>query len=176
MVRDETMMNELMTPTQPFFDYDEMHPMQEYEGAPEHELFNREAYNVADDAELPQVTFMSATHPDELPPQHEDNTLFYEDIHGEVEKWQAFRALPEIMKYDRGMNQLQQDLKEGTIILPDYEREFNSPSLWPYYLTLPKWCRDNSLIRNVLFAFEYHQPRMDIRQKEMAMNLACSYI
>ena len=53
MVRDETMMNELLTSTQAFFDYDEIAPMQSYDGAPEQELFNRESYNVDDDSELP---------------------------------------------------------------------------------------------------------------------------
>lgn len=52
----------------------------------------------------------------------------------------------------------------------------NPPSLWAYYLTLPTWCRNNPVIYNIMHAFEYHQPRLDIRQKELAMNLACSYL
>ena len=32
------------------------------------------------------------------------------------------------------------------------------------------------MVRNVLYAFEYHKPHMDIRQKELAMNMICSYL
>lgn len=60
--------------------------------------------------------------------------------------------------------------------LPNYHEIINPPSLWAYYLTLPEWCRDSSLIRNILYSFEYHKPAIDIRQKELAMNLACSYL
>ena len=32
------------------------------------------------------------------------------------------------------------------------------------------------IIRTILFAFEYHKPQLDIRQKELAMNMACSLL
>lgn len=52
----------------------------------------------------------------------------------------------------------------------------NPPSLWAYYLTLPKWARDHPTVRNVLMAFEYHKPTLTIRQKELGMNYAMSFI
>jgi hypothetical protein len=52
----------------------------------------------------------------------------------------------------------------------------NPPSLWSYYETLPKWCRDHPVVRNVLMAFEYHKTGLDIRQKELSLNLACSFV
>ena len=41
---------------------------------------------------------------------------------------------------------------------------------------MPQWARDHPSIRNVLMAFEYHKPTLDIRQKELTMNLAMSFI
>lgn len=52
----------------------------------------------------------------------------------------------------------------------------NPPSLFAYYSTMPAWCRDHPLVRNVLMAFEYHKPGMVHKDKELAMNLACSFI
>ena len=54
--------------------------------------------------------------------------------------------------------------------------DINPPSLFAYYSTLPAWCRNHPLVRNVLMAFEYHKPSMAHRDKELAMNLACSFI
>lgn len=51
-----------------------------------------------------------------------------------------------------------------------------NPSLWAYYSTLPAWCRNHSIVRSILFAFEYHKPELTLRDKELAMNLACSYL
>lgn len=77
MVRDADSMNEIKSPSMYYFDNDEMYPMQNYHGQPEFEMFNRESFNVADTNELPQLTFMSNTWVNELPPQHNDNTLDY---------------------------------------------------------------------------------------------------
>jgi len=55
------------------------------------------------------------------------------------------------------------NVEKGTWIDPGYAKERNQPSLWTYYKTLPKWCRDNELIRQTLFAFEYNKPHLDIR-------------
>lgn len=60
--------------------------------------------------------------------------------------------------------------------MPNYVEEINTPSLWAYYNTLPKWARDDPVIRNVVMAFEYHKPEVNIRQKEMALNFACSFL
>lgn len=32
------------------------------------------------------------------------------------------------------------------------------------------------MIYNIVHAFEYHQPAVDIRKKELAMNYACSFL
>lgn len=42
--------------------------MQDYNGEPEFELFNRENFNVTDESELPQITMMSNTEANELIP------------------------------------------------------------------------------------------------------------
>ena len=55
--------------------FNEMYPMQTYEGLPEFVLTNRKNFNVSDASELPQVTFMSNTDLNELTPQHNDNTM-----------------------------------------------------------------------------------------------------
>jgi hypothetical protein len=60
--------------------------------------------------------------------------------------------------------------------VPDFMNTINPPSLWAYYETLPKWARDHPAIRNVMIAFEYHKPTLNIRQKELAMNYAMSFI
>ena len=69
-----------------------------------------------------------------------------------------------------------EDVASGNLQVPNFMKLINPPSLWAYYSTLPQWCRDHSVVRNILYAFEYHQPRMAIKDKEMAMNLACSYL
>lgn len=60
--------------------------------------------------------------------------------------------------------------------MPDLQKMINPPTLWAYYLTLPQWARDNPGVRNVLMAYEYHKPTLDIRQKEIALNYAISFL
>lgn len=48
--------------------------------------------------------------------------------------------------------------------------------MWAYYLTLPKWAREHPAVRDVMMAFEYHKPSLDLRTKEIAMNYAVSFI
>ena len=74
------------------------------------------------------------------------------------------------------MEKFFRNVEAGHALLPRQCQEEYPPSLWAYYSTLPAWCRDHPIIRNILFAFEYHKPRMDIRQKELAMNFACSLL
>ena len=66
-----------------------------------------------------------------------------------------------LMEYDRDMGKSLTNLVEGLVEVPDGDTE--RPSLWAYYYTLPVWCRDNHIIRNMLIAFEYNQPRMSFR-------------
>lgn len=80
------------------------------------------------------------------------------------------------MKYDRMVIQTIKNLQNGAIRVPDYVKEVNPPSLWAYYSTLPSWARNDPIVRNVVMAYEYHKPSMDIRAKEDALNLACSFL
>jgi hypothetical protein len=112
----------------------------------------------------------------ELPPQTTDNVINYYHYHTEQEPWAIFRALPELLKYDKEMGNFFRGMLNGTYHIPAFMQKTNPPSLWAYYLTLPSWCRNNPVIYNMVHAFEYHQPRLDIRQKELAMNFACSYL
>jgi hypothetical protein len=43
-------------------------------------------------------------------------------------------------------------------------------------LTLPQWAREHNLVTNVFYAMEYHQCRLDIRDKELALNFAVSFL
>jgi hypothetical protein len=74
------------------------------------------------------------------------------------------------------MIQTIKNLQAGALKVPDYLKEVNPPSLWAYYSTLPSWARNDPIVRNVMMAMEYHKPTLDIRQKEQAMNLACSFL
>jgi hypothetical protein len=53
MVRDDSSMNEIKTYDDYFFNQDELYPMQNYEGQPEFELFNRENFNADSPDQLP---------------------------------------------------------------------------------------------------------------------------
>lgn len=81
-----------------------------------------------------------------------------------------------MMNYDVAMNNYFKGMINGTLRVPDYMKQVNPPSLWAYYETLPKWLRDHPIVRNVLMAFEYHKPTLGIRDKELALNYACSFI
>jgi hypothetical protein len=98
MVSDTDGKNELKRPVDAYFERStEFFPMQNYTGQPEFEMFNRLNFNVANQADLPQLTFMSNIGVDELAPQHNDNTLDYQKFHPELERWAIFRSLPAIM-------------------------------------------------------------------------------
>lgn len=112
----------------------------------------------------------------ELRPLPSEHTYNYQHFHPELERWAIFRGLPMMMKYDQAVSQFFRGLSQGTLRIPDFVNTINPPSLWAYYETLPKWARDHSLIRNVMIAFEYHKPITTIREKEIAMNYACSFI
>jgi hypothetical protein len=52
----------------------------------------------------------------------------------------------------------------------------NPPSLWGYFLTLPSWARSHPYIRDVMMTMEYHKNDLTLRQKELALNFAISFI
>lgn len=67
------------------------------------------------------------------------------------------------------------NIRKGLLRIPNYLEKINPPSLWAYYYTLPSWVRNEPIIRNIMMALEYHQPGVDIRAKENALNMACSF-
>jgi hypothetical protein len=81
-----------------------------------------------------------------------------------------------MMQYDMALQSFFKGLRQGTLRIPDFVNTINPPSLWAYYETLPKWARDHPTVRNLMIAFEYHKPITTIRDKELAMNYACSFI
>ena len=80
------------------------------------------------------------------------------------------------MDFSRDMFDIMHGMHNGTLIVPDYINLVNPPTLWTYYSTLPKWAREDPVVRNVMMACEYHQPLMTIRQKENLLNMACSFL
>lgn len=108
-------MNEVKNPNSYFFQYDELYPMQTYKGQPEFELFNRENFQADSPETLPQITFTSSTSANELLPQHDDNTLDWQKLHPELESWTAFRALPELMKFDSKMIETMDGVVNGFV-------------------------------------------------------------
>jgi hypothetical protein len=57
-------------------------------------------------------------------------------------------------------------MNQSHVIIPNYQKDINPPSLFAYYYTLPKWARDDPFVKNVVMAFEYHKPHLSIRDKE----------
>lgn len=64
----------------------------------------------------------------------------------------------------------------GKYKVPNFSGTINPPSLWAYFLTLPKWARHHPTVRDVMMTMEYHKPGLDIRSKELALNYAVSFI
>ena len=160
-----------------FFTQDELYAGQNYEGRPNEELFDPTNYNTQTEEESPRISFTTTLGPLELPPVHRDFNPSYQHFHWDLERWAVFRALPNIVKMKRDLDKFVADCAANYKSLELAEKEdAPNPSLWAYYSTLPAWCREHSVVRSVLFAFEYHKPEMTLREKELAMNLACSYL
>ena len=162
-VRDTSERTEVHHMASHFLVTDELYPLQHYVGSPEFAILERDKYNVEKDEDLPAVAVSSNMKPDELPPMPYDHTYNYQEFHPELEKWALFRAFPMLKKYDNAMVHFFKQLSQGTLFVPDVLKNINPPSLWSYYETLPKWARDNPGVRNVMMAFEYHKPTMDIK-------------
>jgi len=108
-----------------------------------------------------------------IPEQH---TLLHHDIHYDLERWTLFQALPKLMTFDKELTHILAQIRAGHMKVPNALEETNTPTLWTYYNTLPKWARDDPIVRNVMMACEYHQPTLTIRQKEDSLNMACSFL
>jgi hypothetical protein len=120
MVQDGTALNEFLQPMPAMLEADDKYPMQGYTGQPEFELYERESYNVANDKDLPQLTYTSNTGVNELMPQHNDNTLDYQKLHPELERWAIFRSLPPLLNYEKTYMQQQRDIQAGLMVVPKY--------------------------------------------------------
>ena len=81
-----------------------------------------------------------------------------------------------MLAYDKTLNETMHSIQQGLTKVPDFMNECHVPSLWAYYETLPSWARNDSVIRNVMMAYEYHKPDVSLRDKETAMNFACSLL
>ena len=164
-------------PENHFFEVDELHYDQEnYGGRPEFTIFKKSNFTLQENQKAPEFMFQSSVGPNELPPIQPDAPWAYQDLHMGLEKWSIFRMLPQILKYDREWNEWMTNVNKGMAICPEFHAERNQPSLWTYYHTLPEWCRNNPLVRQTLFAFEYNKPHLDIRQKEMGLNFMASML
>jgi hypothetical protein len=174
--RENVYRNEVKTQMEYFFEGDEPYPMATVTEPPEWAISNRESYSCTNDSDLGATTFHTMMDITELAPQTIDNTLTYSLYHIEQEPWAIFRSLPGLLRYDKATMEFFKGLGNGTLYVYPTMLKTNPPSLWAYYLTLPAWCRNHPVIYNIVHAFEYRQPFLDIRSKELAMNLACSYL
>jgi hypothetical protein len=163
MVRDVTESTESKTMFSYLQEEDELFPGEKYSGQPEFSLFERERYNVENDDDLPAVTMSTMLAPNELLPLPSEHTYDYQKVHWELERWTIFKGLPMMMQYDQVMLNFFKGMRQGTLRVPDFVNTINPPSLFAYYETLPKWARDHPAVRNVLMAFEFHKPTLDIR-------------
>ena len=81
-----------------------------------------------------------------------------------------------MIAYNDKMSEVIMGLNSGKLRQPDFFNNINPPSLWAYFSTLPTWARNHPYIRNVFMGMEYHKPGLTIRQKELALNFAVSFI
>lgn len=80
------------------------------------------------------------------------------------------------MAYDRRMNEFFKGMADGTYTVDDHVNKVNPASLFAYHSTLPALMRNSQIVTNVLYALEFHQPRYDARDKELALNYAASFL
>ena len=150
--------------------------MEGYDGIPEFDISDRTKWDMSRGEKLPFLRFHSHIAEDELLPIPDEHTLNYQQVHWELERWSIFKALPTLINWDRNVHSMIDQIKNGHIKAPDFYNEINPPSLWTYYETLPSWARASPIVRNVMMAMEYHHPGLHIREKENALNYACSFL
>tara|TARA_B110000305_G_C19307294_1_gene572226 strand:+ start:153 stop:443 length:291 start_codon:yes stop_codon:yes gene_type:complete len=93
---------------------------------------------------------------DDLLPLPENYTQDYSKVHWELERWTLFTSLPELVKHSRNLSQALDNIQSGAVIIPDYVKDHNPPSLWTYYSTLPSWAQNDPHIKRVMMGLEYH--------------------
>ena len=159
-----------------FTNRDPADPFEQHDFIPEFAMFDKANFQTQEGIRNPELTFQSNTGPNELPPMQPDCPMDYEKVHFDLEKWSVYRLLPQLLKWDRAMMDFVTNVDKGMIVIPDYHKERNQPSLWTYYNTLPEWCRENNFVRQTLFAFEYNKPHLNMQEKELALNFAASLL
>lgn len=156
---------------------DELYPMQTYTGLPEFAIADHEKFDQSGGGQMPFLRFHTPIKEDELLPVPENHSLDYTKIMWELERWTLFKSLPSIMEFDANAKNIFTKISNGTIKVPDYVNDVNPPSLNTYFSTLPSFARNDPFIRNAFMAYEHHHHGdMDIRQKENALNMACSFL
>ena len=159
-----------------FLEHEELYPMQNYQGVAEFDIADRDLYSETIPGKLPYLRFSTQMMEEDLGPLPENYTQDYSKVHWELERWTLFTSLPELVKHSRNLSQTLDNIQSGAVIIPDYVKDHNPPSLWTYYSTLPSWAQNDPHIKRVMMGLEYHQPHQDIRSKENMLNFACSFL
>ena len=159
-----------------FMETEELFPLQRYKGIAEFDIADRAFYSETIPGKLPHIRFSTQTMDDDLLPIPENYTKKYHEFHWEIERWTLFSNLPDLVRHSRNVSQALDGIQSGAVIVPDYVKEHNPPTLWTYYSTLPSWAQNDPHIKRVMMGLEYHQPHQDIRSKENMLNFACSFL
>lgn len=157
-----------------FLESNEAYTLESFDDIPEFAIADFDHYNNAH--KMPFLRFHTNIRQDELLPLPDQHTLDYSKLHPHLERWTLFQSLPQIYNFTTSSQMLASQICSGMIKVPNYTKLVNIPTLWSYYETLPRWARNDPIVRNVMMAMEYKQPHLGIRQKEDALNFACSFL
>lgn len=176
IVREDSSKVEILSKNMAIIEDDDNYVAKNAVGPVEFALTDQDSYKVEEETDLPSVMLQSELAVNELPILPNDHTYNYQEVHYELERYAIFRSLPYMLQFNDKHKELLMGFATGRIKAPDFMGTINPPSLWAYFLTLPSWARNHPYIRDVLMSMEYHKPDLDIRQKELALNFAVSFI
>jgi len=88
-------------------------------------MFNKENFHVQEGTRNPEITFSSNQGPNDLPVIMPDAPMMYQRLHHQLERWSIFRMLPQILAYDRGINEFRENVAKGMAIIPTFDKERN---------------------------------------------------
>ena len=123
-----------------------------------------------------QTQYGDNPKPGELTPLPPKISFIKNDTVRMFERWALFRFTPKILDLQSHIMNI---YREETGLHSRFFDEFNdvkTPSLWAYFYTLPRWVRDNDVVRNIFLNLEHHTPRTSMRDKEIGLNLAASLL
>ena len=87
-----------------FFSADEkFSKLEDFDCRPEFMLQQKENFKRKEGENGPEVNFMSNMGPRELSPISPDAPLMYQDLHYNLESWQIFRLLPQLLHWEKGI-------------------------------------------------------------------------